>query len=138
MSGRLHTHSTDYPVHVMIAGDTRDLPAIRGLIARIPDDAYGQIFLEISAAIQIEHLVVPPGVAVNWLPRDASVRAASGLPPRGEMVLASLRGWIAEWLDLDELDHAHFMVWIGCGDVPAVGSFYSEVDSLLHRHTRQG
>jgi NADPH-dependent ferric siderophore reductase len=136
MDDALHVHDAPISTRVLLAGDSRDTREIRRMLARLPEDAYGQVFIEIAAELQVEHIPAPDGVAVMWLPRDAMPRHSTQLARRGELVAGAVRGWVAEWLDVADAPHSHYLVWIGCATIPDIGDLYRELDALLHRRNR--
>ncbi|GAB3928668.1 hypothetical protein GCM10011575_13050 [Microlunatus endophyticus] len=127
--------------YVLIAGDEYDLPAIRRLLGGLPEDTYGQVFVEILTERVQESLPAPERVAVTWLVRS---RRASRIPllpfaDRGEPLAAALAGWATEWLaGADEQSAEHPLMWIGVAEsahVAAVqdlllGPVYDQVRSL--------
>ena len=99
----------DPDFHYLVIGDGRDVPAIAGMLTRLPDTAYGQVFIEVEATVQVRHLDAPEGLVVTWL-----VRAGTDAPEGGLAVRAGT-GWVEEWLPEDSTGHhAHYALWIGC------------------------
>ncbi len=118
---------------VLVAGDGRDLPRIRELLGALPDSAYGQVFVEVLTAEEVEPLAAPEGVAVLWLCRD---RLPSRVDPlvfagRGEALAGAVAAWAAEWAPAraeDGLTACH--AWVGC----AASAFCGPVlDALVRR-----
>ncbi|MFF0815825.1 siderophore-interacting protein [Rhodococcus sp. NPDC003318] len=54
---------------LLLAGDESALPAIAGILRSSPDDACGEVFLEIPQSDDAQELRVPDGMTVHWLPR---------------------------------------------------------------------
>lgn len=110
--------------HFLLVGDSSDLPSLRGIISRLPVDAYGQVFIEVAAALQVQALDAPERITVTWLCRD---RTAGRLPPRGALAARAVIAWVAEWVTEGDDEHElPYILWIGC---PA-----SEQIDRLYRH----
>ena len=61
------------PQHVdrlLLAGDETALPAIAGILERLPADAVGEALLEMPLSADVIPLVAPAGVVVRFLGRD--------------------------------------------------------------------
>jgi NADPH-dependent ferric siderophore reductase len=100
---------------VLLAGDSADLPELRALIATLPQDAYGQVYVEVAAPVQVEPLATPVRVAVTWLVRETP----AGLHARGELLARAVDAWTAEWLPAGVRD-ARRIAWVGCAAAPAI------------------
>ncbi|GAA1127861.1 siderophore-interacting protein [Citricoccus alkalitolerans] len=59
--------------HLMV-GDESALPAISAALAAMPEDATGQVFIEVGGPADEWELTVPPGVEVTWLHRGGEYR----------------------------------------------------------------
>lgn len=60
---------------VLLAGDETALPAIRGILRDLPDDARGTAVVEVPTGADVpDDVVAPGGVDVHWLPRDGGPR----------------------------------------------------------------
>jgi NADPH-dependent ferric siderophore reductase len=120
--------------HIMMAGDSRDLPAMARVFASLPRDAYGQVFIEIVSAVQVVPLAVPAGVSVSWLRRD-HVDAESGHTfgsARGEAIERAVLAWAAEWIEPGCTCGEHsFYVWVGCALSPSVDRLHSALHTML-------
>jgi len=129
-----HPLTVDGKAHVLLAGDSRDIPAIRRLVASLPMNAYGQVFVEIVADVQRELLLAPPGVQVSWLLRD---RNRSDSDPRhmalsGELVARAVRAWANEWMPEADFDETHhYVLWIGCTANARVHGLFRELSEAL-------
>ena len=88
-------------IHLFV-GDATDAPTIKRLIANLPDDAYGQAFIEVATSRQIQDWITAPGVSVTWLPRDGFTSTNPTMAPRGERAARALQSWIDEWLPVSE------------------------------------
>lgn len=111
-----HGHWNDVDGPILIAGDAADLHSIRDILGRLPMDAFGQVFIEVFGAIQIEHLQAPPRVNITWLCRDlrrSDERVGAGAA-KGEPLVRAVEGWLDEWVHVDEATRQHFSLWIGC------------------------
>ncbi|NUT02604.1 MAG: siderophore-interacting protein [Hamadaea sp.] len=71
---------------VLLAGDETAVPAIAGILERLPADAQGVALMEVPVSSDHLPIAAPAGVTVTWLPRDgaahgvrliAAVRAAA-------------------------------------------------------------
>ncbi|MEV0274494.1 siderophore-interacting protein [Hamadaea sp. NPDC050747] len=71
---------------VLLAGDETAVPAIAGILERLPADAQGVALMEVPVSGDHLPIAAPAGVSVTWLPRDgaahgvrliAAVRAAA-------------------------------------------------------------
>jgi NADPH-dependent ferric siderophore reductase len=92
---------------LLIAGDEHDLPAIRTLVATLPEKARGQVFVEVPSAEDIDPVVAPGRVMICWLARD-----------RGQSLRRSVDAWLAEMLPVDALQEHTLYSWIAA-DGPA-------------------
>ncbi len=100
--------------HFLIAGEGADRAALKGAIARLPVDAYAQVFVEVASAIQIEHWRAPDGVSITWLCRDAAL-ARGGPVMRGTLIERAVTAWVAEWMPGKTKEHdVPYVVWLGC------------------------
>ncbi|MBU2073084.1 MAG: siderophore-interacting protein [Actinobacteria bacterium] len=55
---------------LLLAGDETAVPAIAAVLSQLPVDACGAAFLEVPVAADVQSVVHPEGVRVEWLPRD--------------------------------------------------------------------
>ena len=53
----------------LLAGDEAGLPAIGAALEALPDNAIGQVFIEVGGPDDEIPLTAPPGVEVNWIYR---------------------------------------------------------------------
>ncbi|WP_291042883.1 SIP domain-containing protein [Herbiconiux sp.] len=121
-----HSHA-----QVMLAGDTTDLAAIRRILAELPDDAYGQVYLEIVSPIQIRPVPRPDGVALTWLRRDLVPHGLLEIAPRGELIRSAVIAWVSEWMPETTDGRDDVYLWVGCTASPRVGTLYRELASRL-------
>lgn len=108
-----------------MAGDEDDLAAIRDLMVSLPEDAYGQVFVEVPGDGAREQLPGPDRVGVLWLDRSkrcGRVQGRSALN-RGEALAGALVGWAAEWFDCEDDSVAeNSLIWLGAENSEAVSS----------------
>ncbi|MBM7801570.1 NADPH-dependent ferric siderophore reductase [Curtobacterium luteum] len=101
---------------VLVAGSARDLPEIRRQLLELPDDAYGQVFVEVAVDEEVRILPAPPGVAVTWLVRStrASRVATLAFADHGEVLAEAVTAWAGEWCVVG--CEPCTSVWIGCAE----------------------
>ncbi len=92
---------------VLVAGDSRDIPAVQSICRRLPWNAQGTILLEVAARIQIRHLDVPEGVSVRWLLRGDSPE----MRLKGERLARAVHAWCVEWTCTEPPQQ--WTVWLG-------------------------
>ena len=124
--------------HFLLAGDGADLPQLQRAIERLPVDAYGQVFVEIAAPIQIRRLTAPERMTVTWLCRG-SVAGRGGRPhPRGARLVEAIRGWIAEWMPEHRPEGGlPTVLWIGGAENDRINGLYEELAARfdhVHQH----
>lgn len=113
--------------HFLLVGDAGDLPTLRVIVARLPVNAYGQIFVELAADERAEPWEVPGQMTVTWLRRQRRPPGSSRHVHRGEPVARAVMAWVSEWIpDPYPESELPYVLWIGC-------SASSHVDRL-HRH----
>jgi NADPH-dependent ferric siderophore reductase len=105
---------------VLLAGDASDLRDLRAVVATLPTDAYGQVYVEVASTVQVERLATPPRVAVTWLVRE---RDDAPMAARGALLAAAVDGWIAEWMPPGVRDDRR-IAWIGCVAAPRIADRY--------------
>jgi NADPH-dependent ferric siderophore reductase len=97
------------PVRVVLAGDETAVPAIRSILATLPDGYAGHALLEVPSPDDVLATEVQcssdTGVEVRWLPRDGRPRGdllrAALLEVMAERVEASAPGCAADLTDVD-------------------------------------
>lgn len=57
---------------LLVAGDETAVPAACGILAGLPPQARGAVFLEVPVSADVQRLAGPVGVEVVWLPRDGA------------------------------------------------------------------
>ncbi len=55
---------------VLLAADETGLPAVAGILERLPREAYGEVVLEVPEKTDRLTLEAPPGIAITWAVRD--------------------------------------------------------------------
>jgi NADPH-dependent ferric siderophore reductase len=65
--------------YLLLAGDETALPAISRLLAQAPSTTVGIALVEIAGPEEEQPLAAPPGIAVRWLHRGATVPGESTL-----------------------------------------------------------
>lgn len=103
---------------ILLAGGVEDLPEIARMLADLPENAYGQVFVEAAFVEQVHELTAPGRVTVTWLVRSARSSAVAPLvfADHGEALAHAVTGWAAEWCVAD--CEPRTTVWIGCADSP--------------------
>ena len=109
---------------VLLAGDATELPDIVAMLATLPDNAYGQVFIEAALPEDVRPVPAPSRVTVTWLLRCSRASRLGSLvfADHGEALAVALVAWAGEWLTDDGLAAADAptRVWIGCGASPWV------------------
>lgn len=60
----------------VLGADETGLPAVRGILADLPEDARGVAVLEVPTAADVQQVRAPDGVQLRWLHRERSGEAA--------------------------------------------------------------
>lgn len=131
------------PQHILLVGDSTDLPAIHDILRDLPSDSYGQVYLEVATAIQVRPLPAPAGVSVSWLCRDRHSSDVGGAPRdigamarRGELASRAIAAWVAEWLP-ERSSEGSYTMWIGCSTSTRVGRLYRTLQEHLGEPQRE-
>ena len=85
---------------MLIAGTENDLAIIETLLATLPANARGQVFVEVEHDDMVMVFCAPGRVMVSWLVRD-----------RGQNLTRSLDAWLSEMLPVDLHQHSVY-AWI--------------------------
>lgn len=138
MGSRHRARSRD---RVFIAGDLADLTSIQHVLALLPDDAYGQVYIEVLDERDIAPLTAPSRVTVTWLPR---VMRQSAIRPlafaaHGEALAAAIAGWLGEWMpghdefgaDAPHASDQSVIMWVGCAGSAHITALYDVLQSRL-------
>jgi len=65
---------------LLIAGDETALPAIAGILERLPADSRGEVLIEMPSSDDRIELVAPAGIVVRWLGRDGQTHGSLLVP----------------------------------------------------------
>ncbi|BDZ43710.1 siderophore-interacting protein [Paraoerskovia sediminicola] len=79
-SGGLEFRPPEASHALLLAGDETAVPAIASICESLPDDAVGDVFLEVPTSDDTWTLDVPAGVSVTWLPRDGADHGTHLIP----------------------------------------------------------
>lgn len=97
---------------LLIAGDETALPAISGIVERLPADARGEVVIEMPSSLDRIDLGAPEGVTVRWYGRDGR--------PHGELLVPAVQAACARLLpgqapapdvDLEDVDVDNGLLW---------------------------
>ncbi|QGQ18025.1 siderophore-interacting protein [Cellulomonas sp. JZ18] len=97
---------------LLIAGDETALPAIAGIVERLPRDARGEVVIEMPWSDDRLDLHAPEGVTVRWYGRDGR--------HHGELLVPAVQAACARLLpgqapvpdvELEDVDVDHGMLW---------------------------
>lgn len=116
---------------VLAAGDAGDLPGIRAWCAALPEDAYGQVFIEVFAPIQIEEINAPEGVNLTWICRERlreSTRPGLGIP-RCQALVNAVDAWLDEWYRSEHGPERHFTIYMGARGSSIMRSYWRGVEA---------
>lgn len=83
---------------LLLAADETAVPAVAVILAGLPADATGHVFLEVPSSGDALPLHAPDGVQVNWLPREELAYGEALVPA----VTAWVDAWAAEWAPSEE------------------------------------
>jgi NADPH-dependent ferric siderophore reductase len=92
---------------LLLAGDESSLETLRVILATLPANARGQVFIEVATESDVEQLDAPGRFAVCWLVRE-----------RGQNLRRSLDAWLAEMLPVSAFGESTVYAWIAA-DGPA-------------------
>lgn len=92
---------------ILLAGNEGDLETIRMILATLPRNARGQVFVEVQSVDDIDPLATPGRVTVCWLVRD-----------RGQSLKRSVDAWLTEMLPVSAFGQSTVYSWIAA-DGPA-------------------
>lgn len=126
------------PAHadcVLAVADASDLDALREWCADLPANAYGTVFVEVFAPMQIVDLQAPRRVAVRWICREElspSPRPGIGVP-RGQALASAVGAWFDEWLGTDPEAADRYLIWAGARSTPIMREFW-ETRAVAHHH----
>lgn len=105
----------------LLAGDETAVPAIAGILERLPGDACGHVLLEVPQAGDVLPVVAPPGMRITWLGRDGAAHGSRLIPELTAVAESTLAtagaGRAVGSVALDDLDVDSELLW----EVPAHG-----------------
>jgi NADPH-dependent ferric siderophore reductase len=116
---------------VLAAGDASDLPGLRTWCAALPEDSYGQVFVEVFSPIQTEELQAPPGINVTWIYRERlreTTRPGLGIP-RCQALADAVDAWLDEWYRAEHGAERHFTIWMGARSSSIMRSYWNRVEA---------
>jgi NADPH-dependent ferric siderophore reductase len=77
----------DGATRLLLAGDEHAIDTIALILATLPAESRGQVFLEVQSESQVGAVSAPGRFSICWLVRD-----------RGQSVRASVDAWLSEML----------------------------------------
>ena len=86
---------------ILIATDEPGFDIARLLLATLPLNARGTVFLEVGSVDQIDPVQAPPRMSVRWLVRD-----------RGQGLDRSVDAWLQEMLPVTAFGEARVFAWV--------------------------
>mgnify|MGYP006344960547 FL=1 len=86
---------------ILIATDEPGIDTARLLLATLPVNARGTVFLEVESADQVSLVQAPPRFSVRWLVRD-----------RGQRLDRSVDAWLEEMLPVTAFAEARVYAWV--------------------------
>ena len=114
--------------HFVLAGVAGDVPVLNRLLAALPDDGYGQVFLESTGPILLRGWPGPAGMMPLSVRQDLAPASGGRLPGPGEVLADALRAWAVEWLPpVGHPDPLPYTLWIGAVGYPPVDRFCAEL-----------
>jgi NADPH-dependent ferric siderophore reductase len=86
---------------ILLAGDALHLETIRMILATLPANARGQVFIEVDEPSEVGIMIAPGRFSVCWL-----VRA------RGQSLERSVDAWLTEMLPVSAWGESSVYAWI--------------------------
>jgi NADPH-dependent ferric siderophore reductase len=97
---------------LLIAGDETALPAIAGILERLPADARGEALIEMPSSEDRLSLVAPEGVTVRWYGRDGRAHGSLLVPAVQAAAARMLPGQApAPDVELEDVDVDAGLLW---------------------------
>jgi len=75
---------------VLLAGDETAAPAICAILAALPRDSRGCVYIEVPEPADFQETAAPVGVSVTWLPRNGGAHGAA--------LETAVKGWTARFI----------------------------------------
>ncbi|WP_295012746.1 hypothetical protein [uncultured Microbacterium sp.] len=124
--------------HFVLAGVVSDAPFLNRLLAALPANGYGQVFVESTGQPTLLSWPGPADVVPFWARQDLAPARDGRLPQPGEVLADVLRAWVAEWLPEPGCDDVlPYTMWIGAAGHPPVDALCRELARdypWLHLH----
>ena len=79
---------------LLLAGDETAVPAIAGILSRLPESARGEVVLEVPHRDDALPLSTPDGMRVTWVSRDGVAGYGERLVPEVRRAAAALAGGV--------------------------------------------
>ncbi len=92
---------------LLLAGDETAIDTIALILATLPADARGQVFVEVQSDANVGTLAAPGRFSICWLVRD-----------RGQSLRQSVDAWLSEMLPISAFEESSVYAWIAA-DGPA-------------------
>ncbi|WP_425953923.1 siderophore-interacting protein [Xylanimonas sp. McL0601] len=102
---------------LLLAGDETAVPAIAAICESLPDDAFGEVFLEVPHPEDRWTLAAPAGVHVHWLGRDGAEHGSLLVPAveaaADRLLAMGIRpsGATPPEANLEDVDIDHDLLW---------------------------
>ena len=128
---------------LLVAGDETAVPAVTGIVSRLPSTARGEVVLEVPDAADALPLSTPDGVRVTWVARDGVAPYGALLVPAVQRAAASLLAEAAPPavgpVDLEPVDNDEELLWevpeqVTAGDCYAWLAGEAGAITTLRRH----
>lgn len=133
----------DYRPHadadfVLLGADESAVPAVAGILERMPPETRGEAFLEVPTSDDRLELRKPPGVRVTWLAREGEPHGERLIPAvreaTGRLLTADAAGPEPEDIDVDVDDQWEVPEEPGAGRLYAWLAGEAAVIRTLRRH----
>ncbi|MDM7830270.1 siderophore-interacting protein [Cellulomonas edaphi] len=93
---------------LLIAGDETALPAIAGILERLPDDSRGEALIEMPSSADRIDLAAPAGMTIRWLGRDGRAHGDLLVPAVRAAAARMLPGQAPAYrVELEDVDEDH-------------------------------
>ncbi|MFC3502474.1 siderophore-interacting protein [Micromonospora krabiensis] len=105
---------------LLLVGDETAVPAIAAILERLPSHARGRVLIEVPETADALPLVVPSGVTVTWLARDAGGHGSRLVDAVTEAAGERLGAGTAAAQPIPDVDVDVEVLWEVSEEVPAV------------------